>query len=40
VGASIFDATGRYTGAFALMLVASIAAMVLSFALRQPRSTV
>lgn len=38
VGASIFDATGRYNGAFALMLVASIAAVVLSLALRRPRT--
>lgn len=40
LGASIFDATGRYTGAFAMMLVASAVAVVLSLMLRRPHAAV
>ncbi|MBI4290249.1 MAG: MFS transporter [Betaproteobacteria bacterium] len=40
VGASIFDATSRYDIAFALMLVTSIAALVLTLALRRPREVI
>lgn len=36
LGASIFDATGRYDTAFAVMLVASTVALVLSLCLRRP----
>lgn len=35
LGASIFDATGRYDGAFALMLAASVIALVLTLALNR-----
>ncbi len=38
LGASIFDATGRYDGAFAMMLAASAVAVVLSLALRRPHA--
>ncbi len=35
IGAWIFDATGRYDGAFALVLAASVVALILSLALRR-----
>ena len=37
VGAAVFDATHRYDGAFAIMLVSSIVALALTMLLRQPR---
>jgi len=36
-GAAIFDATHRYDEAFAIMLVASTAALVLTMLLRRPK---
>jgi predicted MFS family arabinose efflux permease len=38
IGASIFDATSRYDSAFAIMLVTSVVALLLTIALRRPLS--
>src|SRR6185312_7095783 len=37
LGAAVFDATQRYDGAFAVMLVASTIALALTLLLRRPR---
>ena len=37
LGAAVFDATRRYDEAFAVMLVSSIVALVLTLLLRRPR---
>ncbi|MBI2316000.1 MAG: hypothetical protein HYU75_02945, partial [Betaproteobacteria bacterium] len=40
IGAGIFDATGRYDIAFAIMFAAAVIALALTLALRRPREAV